>query len=65
MNLTIHHRPQAQTDPHIRRRPHFCLGMNLAKLELEMVFRELLTPFPNMRLDGSAPPRTSLFLQQT
>jgi len=45
--------------------PHFCLGMNLAKLELEMVFRELLTRFPNMRLTDPHPPRTSLFLQQT
>ena len=45
--------------------PHFCLGMNLAKLELEMVFRELLTRFPNMKLTDPHPPRTSLFLQQT
>src|SRR6266404_6200193 len=45
--------------------PHFCHGMNLAKLELEMVFRELLTRFPNMKLTDPHPPRTSLFLQQT
>jgi len=45
--------------------PHFCLGINLAKLELEMVFRELITRYPNMRLAEPGPVRASLFLQQT
>ena len=45
--------------------PHFCLGINLAKLELEMVFRELITRFPDMRLAEPGPVRASLFLQQT
>jgi cytochrome P450 len=45
--------------------PHFCLGMNLARLELEMVFRELFTRFPNMRLSEPNPARSGLFLQQT
>lgn len=45
--------------------PHFCLGMNLAKLELEMVFRELVTRFPTMKLADAHPARSGLFLQQT
>ena len=29
---------------------HQCLGQNLAKLELDIVFRQLLPRFPNLRL---------------
>ena len=45
--------------------PHVCLGMNLARLELEMVFREFLQRFPRMRLLEDPPPRSPLFQQQT
>jgi len=44
--------------------PHACLGMILARLELDLVFRELLQRFPRMRLLES-PPRSPLFQQQT
>ncbi len=32
--------------------PHFCLGANLARAELKIVFRELLERIPDMRLAG-------------
>jgi cholest-4-en-3-one 26-monooxygenase len=32
--------------------PHFCLGANLARLELKIIFRELLARIPDMRLAG-------------
>jgi cholest-4-en-3-one 26-monooxygenase len=32
--------------------PHFCLGANLARLELRLIFTELVTRLPNLRLDG-------------
>ncbi len=32
--------------------PHFCLGANLARLELRLVFEELVTRIPDMHLDG-------------
>jgi cytochrome P450 len=44
--------------------PHGCLGINLARLELDMVFRELLRRFPRMRLLEERPPRVPLFQQQ-
>jgi cytochrome P450 len=44
--------------------PHGCLGVNLARLELDMVFRELLQRFPRMRLLEERPPRVALFQQQ-
>jgi cytochrome P450 len=44
--------------------PHFCLGAGLAKLELEMVFTELLRRFPTMRLADPAPVRISAFHQR-
>ena len=31
--------------------PHQCLGMNLARIELESALRALLTRFPRLRLD--------------
>jgi cytochrome P450 len=45
--------------------PHFCLGMNLARLELQMVFHALLSRFPNMRLLEVPPPRVKTFQQQS
>ena len=45
--------------------PHFCLGMNLARLELQMVFHALLSRFPNMQLLEVPPPRVKTFQQQS
>jgi cytochrome P450 len=45
--------------------PHFCLGMNLARLELQMVFQALLSRFPTMRLLEVPPPRVKTFQQQS
>ncbi len=32
--------------------PHFCLGANLARMEIRLMFRELATRLPDMRLVG-------------
>jgi cholest-4-en-3-one 26-monooxygenase len=32
--------------------PHFCLGANLARMELKLIFREILERIPDMRLAG-------------
>jgi cytochrome P450 len=45
--------------------PHFCLGMNLARLELQMVFQALLSRFPKMQLLEVPPPRVKTFQQQS
>jgi len=45
--------------------PHICLGMNLARVELSMVFAELLSRFPRMRLLEWPLKRVPLFQQQT
>ena len=34
--------------------PHFCLGANLARMELRLLFRELLDRIPDMTPDGRA-----------
>ena len=39
--------------------------MNLARLELQMVFHALLTRFPNMQLLEVPPPRVKTFQQQS
>jgi cytochrome P450 len=43
---------------------HFCLGAGLAKLELEMVFGELLRRFPSMTLADPSPVRIPAFHQR-
>jgi cytochrome P450 len=45
--------------------PHFCLGMNLARLELQMVFHAFLSRFPTMQLLEVPPPRVKTFQQQS
>ena len=37
--------------------PHFCLGANLARMEVKLVFQELLNRFPDMKIDDDAPLR--------
>jgi cholest-4-en-3-one 26-monooxygenase len=32
--------------------PHFCLGANLARMELQLIFDEICRRMPDMRLDG-------------
>ena len=43
---------------------HFCLGAGLAKLELEMVFAELIRRFPSMILADPSPVRIPAFHQR-
>jgi cytochrome P450 family 142 subfamily A polypeptide 1 len=35
--------------------PHFCLGANLARMEVKLVFQELLARLPDIRIDAGAP----------
>jgi cytochrome P450 len=44
---------------------HFCLGVYLARLELERAFDHLISHFPNMRLADEHPPRSPTFHQQS
>ena len=32
--------------------PHFCLGANLARMEIRVVFEELMRRIPDMELNG-------------
>jgi cytochrome P450 family 142 subfamily A polypeptide 1 len=41
---------------------HFCLGAPLARLELRVIFEELLRRLPDMQLDGPTPLRPSNFI---
>jgi cholest-4-en-3-one 26-monooxygenase len=42
--------------------PHFCLGANLARLELRLIFTELVTRLSNLRLDGDVEMLRSNFI---
>ena len=35
--------------------PHFCLGANLARMEVKLVFQELLRRLPDIRIDDNSP----------
>ena len=37
--------------------PHFCMGASLARLELKVMFDELLSRLPDIRLAGDPLPR--------
>lgn len=42
--------------------PHFCLGANLARMELRLIFRELITRLPDIALDGEVEMLRSNFI---
>jgi cholest-4-en-3-one 26-monooxygenase len=42
--------------------PHFCLGANLARMEIRLMFQELLPRLPDMELDGSVERLRSNFI---
>jgi len=42
--------------------PHFCLGANLARMELRLIFREVLERIPDMRLTGDVEMLRSNFI---
>jgi linalool 8-monooxygenase len=45
--------------------PHFCLGFNLAQLEIKVMFEELLARVPDMELAGPVSRLRSYFLNGT
>jgi cytochrome P450 len=75
--IAADHDPDVFTDPHrfdITRNPaddfvafggggpHFCLGTHLAKLEIKVMFEELLSRIPEMSLDGDVDRLRSNFI---
>ena len=42
--------------------PHFCLGAHLARLEITVMFRELLTRLPDLHAAGPPDPLRSMFI---
>jgi cytochrome P450 family 142 subfamily A polypeptide 1 len=42
--------------------PHFCMGASLARLELRIMFAELLRRLPDLALDGPVTRRSSNFI---
>jgi cholest-4-en-3-one 26-monooxygenase len=42
--------------------PHFCLGANLARMEIRVMFQHLLDRLPDMRLDGEPQRLQSAFI---
>ena len=45
--------------------PHFCLGANLARMEIMVMFDRLLERIPDMRLDGDVQRLQSHFINGT
>lgn len=43
---------------------HFCLGAALARLELKVLFEEILARYPNLELNGDVEPVCSIFINQ-
>jgi cholest-4-en-3-one 26-monooxygenase len=74
--IAANHDPDVFTDPHrfdITRRPneheafggggpHFCLGSHLAKLEIKVMFEEVLARIPKMELGGDVARLRSNFI---
>ena len=52
---------QRQPNPHLAFGfgPHFCMGASLARLELKVMFSEVLRRLPDLRLAGEPMPRRS------
>jgi cholest-4-en-3-one 26-monooxygenase len=42
--------------------PHFCLGANLARMEIRVMFEHLLDRMPDIRLDGEVQRLQSPFI---
>jgi methyl-branched lipid omega-hydroxylase len=42
--------------------PHFCLGAHLARREIMVMFRQLLSRLPNLQITGEAAPLRSFFI---
>jgi len=42
--------------------PHFCLGANLARREIRVMFREILTRMPDLEITGPPEPLLSAFI---
>jgi cholest-4-en-3-one 26-monooxygenase len=74
--IAANHDPNVYTDPHrfdIQREPneheafggggpHFCLGTHLAKLEITVMFEELMARIPDMQLGGDVERLRSNFI---
>ena len=45
--------------------PHFCLGANLARMEIQVMFDRLLDRLPDIRLDGEVQRLQSNFINGT
>ena len=55
----------ASPNPHIAfggGGPHFCLGANLARMEIRVMFEHLLDRMPDIRLDGKVERLQSAFI---
>jgi cytochrome P450 len=45
--------------------PHLCLGLHVARLEIDAMLRELLTRLPGLRPNGPVVPLASNFITGT